>query len=208
MHQARNCCSAASPILPTATGGRLAGIFTRNHPSTVREVRLPEGSLAAGAFAVTHYADAFALSLPPGATHDVDALLRMLASSAPAWVEALMRIRNAVVSPLGLKTDIAAGSVPTRDAPFQRGDRAGIFTVFDRTEDEILAGGDDRHLDFRGSLLIRPEGSGHAAVLSTVVHYNRTLGRVYFFFVRPFHRLIIPSTLRRLARNLDRASRH
>lgn len=84
------------------------------------------------------------------------------------------------------------------------GDRAGIFTVFDRTDREILMGGDDTHLDFRASLLTRSEAGDTSVVLSTVVHFNRRLGRAYFFFVRPFHRLIIPAMLRRLSRTLER----
>ena len=177
-----------------------------SYTSTAREVPLPAGSLVASAFAVTHYADAFAITLPPGVAADVDAIVRALPSAAPWWVDVLMRIRNRALRLVGLRTSRAADTAPANRAPLKPGDHAGIFTVFARTDDEILMGGDDRHLDFRASVLSRVEGERRAIVLSTVVHYNGSLGRVYFFFVRPFHRLIIPAMLWRLGRQLAEGS--
>ena len=173
------------------------------YTNAVREVPLPAGSLVAGAFAATNYADAFSITLPPGVAPDIDAIVRALPSAAPWWVDVLMRIRNRVVRLVGLRTSRAVDAAPASRAPLQPGDQAGIFTVFARTDNEILMGGDDRHLDFRASVLTRADGERRAIVLSTVVHYNGWLGRVYFFFVRPFHRLIIPAMLRRLSLQLD-----
>ena len=182
----------------------MTNICTDVKHSPVREVPLPGGSLVAGAFAIAHYADAFAVRLPKGAQSDVDALVRALASSTPWWVTVLLRIRDRAVSLIGLKTSGGVEHDAAQRTTFQPGDRAGLFTIYARTHDEILMGADDRHLNFRASMLVRREGAGMAAVFTTVVHYNRGLGRVYFFFVRPFHRLIIPSMLRRLRRQLVR----
>ena len=170
------------------------------YTNAVREVPLPGGSLATSAFAVTHYADAFAITLPQGVMPDIDAIVRALPSAAPWWVDGLMRVRDRAVSLIGLKTSASEAPERAPRSALQPGDRAGIFTVFARTADEILMGGDDRHLDFRASVLTRNEGECRAVVLSTVVHYNGRLGRVYFFFVRPVHRLIIPAMLRRMVR--------
>jgi hypothetical protein len=164
----------------------------------VREVRVPAGSLAAGAFPRTSYADAYAIDLPAGDAPDVDALTRLLTTSAPRWVEQLMWLRDRIVSPLGLRT--AGTRLPVRDASsrLQSGDMAGIFRVFARSDDEILLGGDDRHLDFRVSVLVQRGAVRSSAVLTTVVRFNNGLGRAYFFVVRPFHRLIVTSMLRNL----------
>ena len=77
----------------------------------------------------------------------------------------------------------------------QPGDMVGMFRAFARSGEEILIGADDRHLDFRASMLVRRDASRSSAVLTTVVHFN-SLGRPYFFVVRPFHRLIVTSLLR------------
>jgi hypothetical protein len=116
-------------------------------PARVREVPVPPGSLAANAFAVTSYA----IDLPPGDAHDVDALTRLLATSAPRWVEDLMWLRDRIVSLIGLRTSDTRGPARNAVVRFQPGDMAGMFRVFARSDDEILLGGDDRHLDFRVS---------------------------------------------------------
>lgn len=165
----------------------------------VEEQRVPAGSLAALAFAVTHHADAFRVALPPRLPDDVDAVTRRLMSGPPPWwIDALMWLRNHVVRLVGLKSS-PRRERPATGAKLMPGDRAGMFQVYGRTENEILLGGDDSHLDFRVSILIERDGDRASAVLSTVVHYNSKLGRVYFFFVRPFHRLIVRAMLRRLS---------
>ena len=180
----------------------------RSHAASplVREVPLPDGSLVSRAFAVTHYADAFALTLPAGAAPGGDALVRALASSMPWWVAALLRVRDRAVALVGLKSLGGVEREAAERTTFQPGDRAGLFNIYARTDDEILMGADDRHLNFRASMLVRADADGHAAVLSTVVRYNGRLGRFYFFFVRPFHRRIIPAMLRRVRRQLARDS--
>ncbi len=172
-------------------------------PGRVREVPVPPGSLAANAFAVTSYADAYAIDLPPGDAHDVDALTRLLGTSAPRWAEHLMWLRDRIVSLIGLRTSHTDVPVRKSNVRFQPGDMAGMFRVFARTDDEVLLGGNDRHLDFRASMLVQRDAARTSAVLTTVVHFNNGLGRAYFFVVRPFHRLIVTSLLRNVARRLE-----
>jgi hypothetical protein len=164
-------------------------------------VELPAGSLVSRAFARTSFEDAWAVDLPPGDTHDVDALARVLATSAPRWADWLMWLRDRIVSLVGLRTSEKA---PADDstALLRTGDKLSIFQVFDRSEDEIMFGADDKHLDFRASLLVQRDGSAPSAVMSTVVRYNNRLGRMYFFFVRPFHRVIMKSLMGNFAKKL------
>jgi hypothetical protein len=72
--------------------------------------------------------------------------------------------------------------------------------VFDRRPDELLLGEDDRHLDFRVSVLLRDEGEAQWATVTTVVRFHNALGRAYFAVVRPFHQLIVPALMRRALR--------
>ena len=73
----------------------------------------------------------------------------------------------------------------------------GGFRVFQRVEEEILIGEDDRHLDFRVSVLRKTENECSWVIISTVVRYNNWLGKVYFNLIRPFHKLIVPAVMRR-----------
>jgi hypothetical protein len=112
-----------------------------------------------------------------------------------------MWLRDRIVSLIGLRTGKGTSS-RSSSARLEPGDLAGMFRVFARTDDEILLGGDDRHLDFRASMLLQRDAARSWAVLTTVVHFHNGLGRAYFFVVRPFHRLIISSLLRNMAQRL------
>jgi hypothetical protein len=115
----------------------------------------------------------------------------------PAWVDTAMRARNAIVKRLGLK-DLGVLSHIDSKRPLQDycvGERVGIFTVLHISEDEVVMGDDDRHLDVQVSLLKTAE---HQVVVSTVVHIHNALGRVYMFFVAPAHRIIAPRVLARI----------
>ena len=80
------------------------------------------------------------------------------------------------------------------------GNRVGIFRVLGRRTDELLLGEDDRHLDFRVSVLLRDDGEAQWATVTTVVRFHNALGRAYFAVVRPFHQLIVPALIRRALR--------
>lgn len=57
---------------------------------------------------------------------------------------------------------------------------------------EIVLGDNDRHLDLRVSLLVERGGrDGREKTLSvtTAVRLNDRLGRCYFCFIKPFHRM-------------------
>ena len=173
-------------------------------PRTIRQVHIPHGSLIAQAFATPDYADAYAIRLPTESATDVDSVVRTLFTAHPRWIDALMALRNKLVRLIGQKT-------PPRGAHereirkirnLQPGSVAGIFHVLARNDDEIVLGEDDRHLDFRLSVLVRRQAGVAWAVVTTVVRFNGRWGRAYFVPVRPFHQLIIPAMLRNMQRAL------
>jgi len=104
----------------------------------------------------------------------------------PGWARKLMTLRNLLVLPFGLKTD--GGDIQ---------DRVGIFPVTSETPDEVIAGFDDWHLNFRVSVLAR---DGRVS-LATWVHRNNLVGRLYLATILPFHILIARNALSRLARH-------
>ena len=58
---------------------------------------------------------------------------------------------------------------------------------------------DDRHLDFRVALTVRPFGSEVLVVTTAVRRHNR-LGRAYFAVVKGPHLVLVPRWTRRAVR--------
>jgi hypothetical protein len=163
-------------------------------------VALPSESRAARAYATTDLADAYAIRLPKDAVTDPELLARFLFSQQAPWAAGLMRARDTLVAGFGLKT---SGQLKSPSAK-SRHDRISIFKIYERDTHEILLGEDDKHLDFRVSVLHQTRTvSAECApylVVSTVVHCHNLLGRTYIRLIAPFHRLIIQSNMRRAAR--------
>jgi hypothetical protein len=101
----------------------------------------------------------------------------------PRLAAGLLAIRNALVRPFGLQT-----------GPAGEGDHVGVFPVLQDGPDELIAGLDDRHLNFKISVLTR---SGDV-FLSTWVRPHNLGGRAYLALVMPFHILIVRHAAARL----------
>jgi hypothetical protein len=160
----------------------------------VREIPLPHASMLAGLYPRTHLADAFSASLPRDVERDVDKLARFVLARQAPWVKALMRTRDIIVRPFGIKTakQLEQASPPSR---------IGIFRIYQRRENELLLGEDDVHLDFRLSVLLDDSSPDEPKlVISSVVHCHNALGRTYLALIAPFHRRIVPASLARAAK--------
>jgi len=110
-----------------------------------------------------------------------------------------MAVRDAVVDKFGLKTATQLTSLVAASGT----DRVGFFKIYSASPTEVVLGEDDKHLDFRLSVLCTnqpsPDGKRYLT-LSTVVHCHNLLGRLYIRAIAPFHRLIVRSSLSRAAR--------
>jgi hypothetical protein len=106
------------------------------------------------------------------------------------WANALVRLRNILVTPFGLKTSGEGSPAP--------GGLIGLFPVVSETPERLVAGFDDYHLDFR----IVVDVDGHPGVrrvtLNTLVRTHNVLGRTYLALILPFHRLIARSKMRQI----------
>jgi len=164
----------------------------------VEQVALPSQSAVATAFESVNLADAFSIRLPSDASMNPDVLARFIFSVQPSWIGALTKVRDAVVAGLGLKTAKHLATLARNAA----GRRIGIFKVYGTSEAEVVLGEDDKHLDFRVSILCTPGSppdAGHRLTLSTVVHCHNRLGRAYLSVIAPFHRQVVKASLRRAA---------
>ncbi len=122
-----------------------------------------------------------------------------VAAKTPGWVNTLMAVRNRAVTLVGLKNlGHLSDLKPSKSASdYKVGDRIGIFSLLYLSENEIILGDTDKHLQARVSLCKIAAGSRHSVAVSTVVHVHNTLGRVYLFFVVPVHKIIVPAMLTR-----------
>ena len=133
------------------------------------------------------FTDAFRVSVD-GINLNARRAAEKLFANNPGWIDALLRLRNTLVRPFGLKTSGLGEPAP--------GGMIGIFPVISETPERVIAGFDDRHLDFRVVVDVEPSRPGHQVTATTLVKTHNWLGRAYLAVVLPFHRLIVRSLLR------------
>jgi hypothetical protein len=135
------------------------------------------------------FIDAYRIVVSDTALDARRAAQRML-ERRPGWSRALMKLRNLIVAPFGLKTP-----APTTVA---HADRIGIFPVLSETANRIVAGFDDSHLDFRVVVDVADASAGRSVTATTLVLTHNLLGRAYLAIILPFHRLIVRAMLRQI----------
>jgi hypothetical protein len=148
------------------------------------EPDIDTGALLAGA----QFCDAYSIAIDGTALDARQAAEKMLARG-PRWIDMLLALRNLMVAPFGLKTSAPSGA----------SDVIGIFPVVSQTPDRLVAGFDDRHLDFRVVVDVACVGHGQRVTATTLVKIHNLLGRAYLTIILPFHRLIVRSMLRQVA---------
>jgi hypothetical protein len=75
------------------------------------------------------------------------------------------------------------------------GDKIGPWPIFFIGDNEIVAGRNNKHLDFRLSVLRLTDGDAESVVVSTVCSVHNLAGKIYLFFIVPFHRTGVQSLL-------------
>lgn len=164
--------------------------------SRVSYVDLPASSQLTKYVLVGDFTDSvFAPSVNTGMS--VQQLTKQALGQMPSWVKWLMQLRNAIVGIFGLKTGDIGADHTKMPVELKIDDKIGVFRVCHISEDEIILGEDDKHLDFRISILKTETGS----VLSTWVRPHNIFGKAYLTIIMPFHRLITQHTAKRLITN-------
>lgn len=143
------------------------------------------------------YFDSYAMPLEHAGRSALEIYLDII-SKTPAWIDFLMDARNRVVIFFGLKNLGGLGAIqPNKPASEYRiGDRIGIFTLLSNTDEEVIMGDSDKHLEVKVSIRKLTQDGKHSVASTTVVHIHNLLGRVYMLFVVPFHKRIVPAILR------------
>ncbi len=164
---------------------------------TVSRRRTPPASDFLGKLDGFYYWDSYEAPLRRGdlAMHEI---YLALFAHHPRWALWLLDLRDRIVAPLGLKPADAAGPGAIEIKPaYAVGDKIARFVLFGQSDTEIVAGGDDKHLDFRVSVRKLTERGAARVALSTVVSPHNPFGKAYLFAILPFHRLGVRTLLSR-----------
>lgn len=108
----------------------------------------------------------------------------------PRWVMVLLGLRDVLMRPFGLKTGKSEKYSPPSREDLVSGRYGGVFGIDSVSEEEVTFGTDDKHLDFRVSVL-KTRSPRNCVALSTWVHPHNIWGRLYLMAVYPFHKLIV-----------------
>jgi len=149
--------------------------------ASVRTAYLPQDSLLRRHVADGDFLDCYRIRSAMKARPAAEIIVAF-----PGWAQLLLRLRRLVTAPFGLSNDGPVAS-----------DKLGIFPVETDTGDEVVAGFNDKHLNFRVSVLAR-DGFVHCA---TWVHPHNIGGRIYLATILPFHILIVRDSLRRVVKS-------
>lgn len=117
----------------------------------------------------------------------VDDACRRFFEQTPGWLVKLMKVRNRLVRRLGFTA--GPDEPPVVPERFSVGDELSVFTVVERTEDEIIFGADDQHFSLRLSIEVIGMPAQRVAVTTNATAHDR-LGRAYLTVVKFPHRPI------------------
>jgi Protein of unknown function (DUF2867) len=158
-----------------------------------RPCDLPVSSRLRGALPHVDYLDSYTIPL----ARPDQSMLSIYAAALghlPAVFRHLLVVRSILVRPFGI------AGVSHRDLTqaidlqksYAIGDKIGRWTLYEQGQHELITGADDKHLDFRVSVL--REGRTRV-VLSTAVMTHNSFGRVYLATILPFHRYGVSQVL-------------
>jgi len=107
----------------------------------------------------------------------------------PKWMKIALVVRNRLASCCGLEVPTTAEIMrPQVRASYSVGEKIGPWPIFHLSETELVAGRDNKHLDFRLSVLKETIGEDSSAVVSTLCTTHNVFGKLYLALVIPFHR--------------------
>ncbi|CTQ52919.1 hypothetical protein LP7551_01439 [Roseibium album] len=164
-----------------------------------RSDKLPEQSCLNAYYTSGDFMDTFSVSMKGRddlMTADIRVLADHILNADVTWMNALLRARDHVVKPLGLKTtdDLLQEQSDLPFADRLPGDRVGFFKIYRVDENEILLGEDDWHQDFRLSIF-RETGDSPRVYASTCCKRHNLFGYIYLALILPIHKKIASTVL-------------
>ena len=115
-------------------------------------------------------------------------------SQRPGWMNLMLIARNKVAALAGLDvpTTFEIMIMEKRDRYFV-GEKIGPWPIFFLGPDELIVGRDNKHMDFRLSIM-KVRDDRPSVVVSTLCMVHNKFGQCYLSLITPFHKF----SLRRL----------
>lgn len=165
---------------------------------------IPSDNLIESALDRIDYLDAFAIRIPAIYEVSLPRLVKSFFYTIPTWCKLLLGLREVIAGMIGLKTASKVNvEEQLRNFSGTPGESIALFHVKGRSEKEILTSEEDKHLDFCLSFFGERKDEEFEITLATTVKINGWLGKVYWFFVKPFHKILVPVMLKRIAKHLQ-----
>ncbi|MES2938801.1 MAG: DUF2867 domain-containing protein [Pseudomonadota bacterium] len=143
------------------------------------------------------FIDSYQISLTHGSATVVDIFFAVFGHH-PAWLKAVLLVRHRVGAWFGLQAASTSEVMsPRRAASYRVGQHIGPWSIYFLGDRELVAGRDNKHLDFRLSVFKRGSGPSASAVVSTVCRTHNRFGRMYLRTIAPFHQWGVQRLLRR-----------
>lgn len=131
------------------------------------------------------YVDSYSATMADGSPMTADVLFERMFIQLPPFVLKMLKLRDVLVKPLGLKTGVT----------FRE-------RIIERDEEEIIIGAQDKHLSFWVSVYCSaPNNDQQTAAITTVVKYHHFFGKCYFAAIKPFHKFIVRYLFRKATKS-------
>jgi hypothetical protein len=118
--------------------------------------------------------------------NNIEEITNLVFNTTPKWINSLFAIRNKIASLFGLKT-----AMPNDyNKNYKVGGYVKLFKIFSISDNEVILGADDSHLNFR-AVINNDKSDSYNIKVITLVEYNNLKGKIYMGIIKPFHRQIV-----------------
>jgi len=125
----------------------------------------------------------------------------------PPVVTKLFKLRDWLVKPFGVQT--GGGSQKEKEElteAIKQGGEFRFFSVVAKSAHETMLELEDKHLRCFVSLKVTAlDENRKNAKATTLVKFHNAFGRAYFFVIRPFHRLVVGTSMKHVLGKLSQA---
>ncbi len=118
--------------------------------------------------------------------NSIKEITNLVFNTTPNWINLLFTLRNKVAGIFGLKTEMPSDY----NEDYKVGGYVKFFKIYSISDNEVILGADDSHLNFR-AIVINDNANLFNIKVITLVEYNNLKGKIYMRMIKPFHRQIV-----------------
>ena len=135
-----------------------------------------------------HFHDSYCAPLAHPELGIVDIFFALFGHT-PLWMKLLLIVRNTVAGLFGLQVPTVGEIMkPEVRCAYSAGEKIGPWPIFFIGDNEIVAGRNNKHMDFRLSVQKVKDRDATSVFVSTICTVHNVFGKIYLFFIVPFHR--------------------